>query len=374
MSQRKRPRPLNSFGSTFDNAIELGDDEAGSSPASNRGASSGGAGSSGAGSSGASSSGAGSILTLFTKYDNTAKHEKDEAYPLSIVDVFRKMHTITSNPYAAELQYIVDPSLDLNEVVINVPNVYNKGSGWYTITRGKLLMAIDTNPPPNIKKFFKSIKDGVQRLPGYAYDDLIGAYLNILSRGTNKFTARDSQDFMEIVHPSGTGVVDEKNIKLTMYREKRRLFNDDGSPIYETVLYPAHDSEKMHWTLLCIHFEGNEILLDYLDSLHFRCPSQMQEQFEHYLYQDYKRNVKQSRLPATLQNFKDMFNITLIQSKTTQLPMKQEGVDCGFFVMEMAKYKRLDWNITRRQPDKNDMTKVRERIMFELKTGIVLKI
>ena len=153
-----------------------------------------------------------------------------------------------------------------------------------------------------------------------------------------------------------------------MYKKDRILFDESGEARYKKLLFPLHKSDFNHWALLVIDFSDK--IIKFYDSLYDEIPSTLFGEIKSYIYVSY---IQQCPTLDSEEYMKDWNEIDF-GSLDVKVTPKQSGVDCGFFVMEIAKYIAMDWEITVNKPNKNDMEKIRERCVWELKNLKLLNI
>jgi hypothetical protein len=295
-----------------------------------------------------------------SKTDETNKEMSE--YPLPIEQVEIHLQNLIFNPFRHSIQSILsfshDVSADRNKIAITYKT--------YDLLLSRLFYAIETNPPANIL----SRQDRENTTPGYAYDDLINAYLIFLSDQVPRFGAQTSfalTDFL--VGSPNTGDRDEHGIRKFMYKERYGLFGQDGMPVYDQLVLPW--SKEIHWALVRVNFRTKTI--EHYDSLAWVADRDVLETVKKYIELCY---VKQATQNADLDYIEGWEIIDFSDTKRfpkNEIPKQDNAVDCGFFVMEIAKFMALGWPITKKQPYKKSIPFVRKRCIFELANNMLLK-
>lgn len=347
-----------------------------------------GTGSSGTGSSKAGSSSANASSSSMT-VDDDEEEEMQEVRNCTIVpqgediseeiltidQVFQntldQLKTTFSSPHAffplrEKFNEILDPKKDLEEVVLETQDDIG---GGYKLRRGALIYAVRNNPPKNIHDHMKP-----RNRPGYAYDDLIWMYFKLLQ---DKFPSLSTRTSTEITHLMNNDKEqrDEFQIRTYMYKKNKILFHPDGNPIYEKIIFPRH-LDWGHWGLIVVDLKNLQI--EYYDSMRQACDPKIFKRLLTYISASYRRqfNFGDDANPEDVDLLVDSFitqfkkiDYSLCNPPVTPL---QTGVDCGYYVMEMAKYIAKGWKITANQPKAANMKYIRERCIFELKYQTLL--
>ena len=153
---------------------------------------------------------------------------------------------------------------------------------------------------------------------------------------------------------------DKYGIRNFMYDKK--LFNPDGTLAYKKVLFPRF-IDWGHWGLIVINLE--DIRIEYYDSLRQKCDKNIFKRLRRYVAESYRRQVDPPKdKPSLHDDFADNFlNFEIIDYSLCDPPVtpKQHGVDCGFFVMEMAKY-IAKVGKSHKPTSSSIMSRVRERV------------
>lgn len=137
--------------------------------------------------------------------------------------------------------------------------------------------------------------------------------------------------------------------------------------IHRVVVFPKHKPAELHWALVVINFEN--FTIEHYDSIYSNLEikvftmvlNYIKSSFEHFCSMDSSVYMRQWKF------------VDFSRWKTKVTPL-QNGIDCGFFVMEMAKYIALNWKITKTKPNKNDFEKIRRRCIYELHQYCLLKV
>jgi hypothetical protein len=143
--------------------------------------------------------------------------------------------------------------------------------------------------------------------------------------------------------------------------------------VSKKVLFPVHQTRGYdHWTLLYLNFRHNQ--LEYYDSL----PSEESNNFEEQVFKQTRQYVRvcfKKTYPFIKPKYfmKNLKDINYSQYDEQVIPV-QEGVDCGFFVMELAKFISFGWKIDKDTPSAQNMCQVRKRCIFELWERCLLKV
>lgn len=280
------------------------------------------------------------------------------------------------------------------------------------------------------------------RIVGYANDDLVNAYMILMSRLNAKISFRTQQDLDVIIHKLEVGKKRSyvNGIAKYQFQTRRALFEkkndviwketDDKpsvvklhrtivskdirskllsgqlkfkkeeierfslpetgyieimtqtglsrffsivqklpTPIYDRVIFPVHKND--HWALICIDF--TRFTIEHFDSLYK--PLNMKTFIE---LKKYIKSALDCVSTSGSENMKVKYMRKFYQidySKVSpHVTPRQTGVDCGFFIMEMAKYLCLGWKITAKHPSSKDMEHIRKRCVYELHQQCLLKI
>lgn len=135
---------------------------------------------------------------------------------------------------------------------------------------------------------------------------------------------------------------------------------------FSNVIFPIH--KPGHWALIHINFKKFKI--QHYDSMYYKLESKVFSELKKYIKASFEYTYP--NIPST-PYMKKWSNVDYSTYNPKVTP-KQTGIDCGFFIMEMAKYLVLGWKITKNNPNKKDMANIRRRCVYELYEYCLLKI
>lgn len=373
----------------------------------------------------------------------------DPKYPLSLEELDRKMrskkekaslkdafikHDDQAIRYPVNLvNELLDKKKPPNETVLPDVRFHDMYRSDIRFDRGDLGLSIYHSVPASWKKS--------ERQLGYANDDLVNAYMMLLSKVNPQFRFRTQQDLHVIVDKLNVGskgifiddiaeyqfkkeralfknsvngkywkeVIDKPSTteipKTTLPKKMRSdLLNekfefdesdlkdltlpDEGyvaietkaeithyysithkpEPQYRHIVFPVHKEGEGHWALIHIDFEN--FTIQHFDSLYFSLDLKYFVELQKYI----KSSLKLTYPTFDSRKYMKRFSNIDYSKSDPKVTPKQQGVDCGFFIMEMAKYLALGWKITSSTPNKKDMANIRRRCVYELHQYCLLKV
>lgn len=162
---------------------------------------------------------------------------------------------------------------------------------------------------------------------------------------------------------------DEAYIKIKTQAGNRYYFKiqEEVLPTHRVVVFPKHKPEDYHWALVVINFE--KFTIEHYDSMYVGLEKKVFTMVLEYIKTSFE-NIYNMDSSEYMKQWK-FVDYSKWKPKVTPL---QRGVDCGFFVMEMAKYIAFNWKITKNKPNKLDFVKIRRRCIYELHQYCLLKI
>lgn len=307
-------------------------------------------------------------LTKLMKTNMKTKKRIEEDWndqmPSSLSEIYEKLTTLSSSiPFYMKSIEEVDSILKTDELekgqpdelVIKTPYFRN---GYFELYKARLILAIKNLNKKELKLVKSILKEEHEEM--YAYDDLINAYVGLLAYA------------IPTIGVISSNIIDSKtqSVKMNWERTKKELFDKDKKPLFSKIFIPVHKKSFLHWALLVVDFSKKRI--EFYDSLYDKVPHALFDEIKSYIVLCYMKQFPEDA--DDIEDYMEEWTVIDFGALAVKVTPQQSGVDCGFFVMELAKYIAMNWEITADKPNKDDMKKIRERCVWELKNLQLLNV